>query len=131
MGGIADEEKTDLVFAIDQPASVPASEDEMAKQIIRQMMKSLQSQTSGTEDKDMIELVNGINQQMTNILRAQMSGVADKGLLAATTTVQDNDECIKAGPLSKDTLEKVKNIARRAEDDEKAKEIMRLISEYA
>merc|ERR1712045_839239 len=123
--------KTDLVFAIDQPASVPASEDEMANQIIRQMMKSLQSQTSGTEDKDMIELVNGINQQMTNILKAQMSGVADKGLLAATTTVQDNDECIKAGPLPKDTLEKVKNIARRAEDDEKAKEIMRLISEYA
>merc|ERR1711997_1322197 len=78
MSGIADKEKTDLVFAIDQPASVPASEDEMAKQIIRQMMKSLQSQTSGTEDKDMIELVNGINQQMTNILKAQMAGALDQ-----------------------------------------------------
>jgi hypothetical protein len=178
MSGIADKEKTDLVFAIDQPASVPANEDEMAKQIIRQMMNSLQSQTSGTEDKDMTELVNGINQQMTNILQAQMagaldrhtspvikmkeqimrqtdkpvnddqvekedksqmmnilkaqlSGLADKDLLAATTMVLDNDECIKAGPLSKDTLEKVKNIARRAADDEKAKDIMRLINEYA
>merc|ERR1711920_423571 len=74
----ADKEKTDLVFAIDQPASVPANEDEMAKQIIRQMMNSLQSQTSGTEDKDVTELVNGINQQMTNILQAQMAGALDQ-----------------------------------------------------
>jgi hypothetical protein len=76
-----------------------------------------------------------------NILHAQMSDTADKGrtklvkamdqhapVLAPSTTVQDDDDCIKADGLSKETLEKVKHIYRRAKDgDEKAKEIMRQI----
>jgi hypothetical protein len=143
MSATEEREGTELVKAIDQPAPIPSTstsaaikvssgakhEDEMAKQIMRQMtniLGCLQDQMSGMgcKDNDKSEVVKAIDQRMMNILHAQMSG-----------TDRDRTELVKTidQPASVPvtwTTPAIKLNRRGKGEDEKAKEIMRHIDNH-